>query len=288
MTQVERIGMLERKNGLVYTGRRFLVIAGVLAAIVMPITINLCSAAELPPQVPQVRSVPQVNEDPYLQPAKSAPEHNNQQPVFPSLRSRGRTPHGGNALARPTLEKGVFLVASRELADPNFSQSVVLLVDYGLRGAMGIVINQPTKVMLAEVIPAISQLADRQDPLYLGGPVARDQILLLMRTHRRPADAAHVFADIFFSASETALKQVLEQQDSNDHFHAYLGYAGWAPGQLEDEVARGDWYISAGQAATVFEQEPSEIWNKLIQQNSGLWVWGTHTVIATVFNARRD
>lgn len=276
MTKVERIGLTGRKQGLIDMGSHFVVIASVLAAIIVPLMMNTCNAGELKP------SVPQAVDDPYLRTAKSAPERSRQQASFSIPRRVRIAPPDSNPLGRTTLKKGVFLVASRELADPNFAQTVVLLVDYSSHGAMGIVINQPTEVMLTEVIPAISQLADRQEPLYLGGPVARDRILLLMRTHHRPVDAAHVFGDIFFSASQMALKQMLAQEDPDNYFHAYLGYAGWAPGQLEDEVARGDWYISAGQATVVFDQEPSEMWNRLIQQNSGLWVRGTPMVVATV------
>lgn len=170
------------------------------------------------------------------------------------------------------LRKGIFLVASRYLGDPNFAETVVLLVNYGVGGAMGVVINRPTNVMLSKVFPAISQLVGRQDLLYLGGPVAQDRILLLMRTAQQLNGAEHVFEDIFVSISETDLQVMLSRPDPRERFHAYVGYAGWGPGQLEDEIARGDWHPIAASADTVFDADPSEIWQELLQQSAGFWV----------------
>ncbi len=173
---------------------------------------------------------------------------------------------------RATLQKGTLLVASRYLADPNFARAVVLLVNYGARGAMGLIINRRTGLSLGKVLPAIAPLLGHQDRLYVGGPVAQEQVLLLFRTDRQPKNTAHVVGHIFFGASEDSLREVLSRSKQGERFHAYLGYAGWGPGQLEDEVSRGDWHLVSADAGTAFDAEPSDIWHDLLRQSTGLWV----------------
>jgi putative transcriptional regulator len=177
-----------------------------------------------------------------------------------------------HASHQPTLQKGALLVASRYLVDPNFAKAVVLLLDYGAHGAMGLIINRPTRVSLSKVFPSIVPLLTREDKLYLGGPVAQERIVLLLRTDRRLKNASHVFANIFFSASEDTLREVLAGSGRTERFHAYVGYAGWGPGQLEDEVRQGDWHLLSPDARTVFDAEPSEIWHELLRESAGLWV----------------
>jgi putative transcriptional regulator len=189
-------------------------------------------------------------------------------------------PHGGDAtvtsqtprLSKPTLDRGVFLVASPELHDPNFEHTVVLLVDYDATGAMGVVINRPTQIALASVLPDLEELAKRRDLVYFGGPVARNRILLLIQSKTQPKESLHVVDDIYVSMSKVALRRALRRRGSGDRFHAYAGYAGWAPGQLQDELARGDWQLSYADEQTVFHQDPSKVWPNLIRQSSGLWV----------------
>jgi putative AlgH/UPF0301 family transcriptional regulator len=96
--------------------------------------------------------------------------------------------------------------------------------------------------------------------------------VLLLCSDRQLQDTAHVFANIFFSASEDTLRQLLARSDDRERFHAYVGYAGWGPGQLEQEVMRGDWHLVSPDARTVFDAEPSEIWHELLRQSAGLWV----------------
>ncbi len=172
----------------------------------------------------------------------------------------------------PKLEKGKLLVASRDLRDPNFSETVILLIAYGPGGAMGVIVNRPSETKLSSVLPSIKELRRRRETLYLGGPVAGDHVLLLVRAAKEPEDAVPVFGDVYASSSVTVLRQQAERKPAQEHLHAYAGHAGWAPGQLEAEVGRGDWYIVAADVATVFNSHPKDIWEKLIQRVEGDWV----------------
>lgn len=164
---------------------------------------------------------------------------------------------------------GRLLVANRQMRDPRFAESVILLVRYGEEGALGVIINRPSKVKLAELLPDAAQLKDRPDPVYIGGPVARDGMMLLLRSEEKPEGAKHVFADVYVSPSREVLDRLVAADDRN--FRAYVGYAGWAAGQLEYELERQDWHVLPGDADMVFAEDTESVWDKLIQQTEMLF-----------------
>jgi putative transcriptional regulator len=177
----------------------------------------------------------------------------------------GRTP----ATVQPA--KGRFLIAGRNLLDPNFAETVVLLLDYDVRGAMGIVINRPTAARLASALPDIQELRDRPDRVHLGGPVAGNLMLLLVRSATTPQSSQRIFDDVYATGSLTVLRQVIGKTGKTARVRGYAGHAGWGPGQLDREIARGDWHVSTADAGTVFDTAPSEVWSKLIERFSGQW-----------------
>ncbi len=168
--------------------------------------------------------------------------------------------------------KGMFLIAGRDLLDPNFAQSVVLLVDVDDYGVLGLVINRATEHNLAEVIPALQVDATTDDVLFLGGPVVIDTVSMLMRSERAIQDIHHVFDDVYFSTSFPVLEANLKKSDHEQRLRVYAGHAGWGPGQLQSELKRGDWYLVGADAELVFNTEPEGIWPLLIRSVSGLWV----------------
>jgi putative transcriptional regulator len=176
--------------------------------------------------------------------------------------------------SRPRIElsRGKFLVASKELRDPNFFETVVLLLEYDRNGAMGLVINRPSTLKLSKVLPDIEGLQKRSDTIYLGGPVAKNQLMLLIRTTSPPEGSRLVFRDIYLSSSQEIIEKMVDNPDTPERFRVYAGYAGWAPGQLDHEVSRGGWHILQADEESVFDKTPSEIWPELIRRSSALWV----------------
>lgn len=170
------------------------------------------------------------------------------------------------------LARGKFLVASRGIRDPRFAEAVILLIEYGPRGAMGLLINRPTNVRLSSLFPDIEGLNRRTDTLYVGGPVNTNLMFLLMRSRTLPKDAVHIAGDIYASGSFSALRRLIENPSPGETFHAYAGYAGWARGQLDLEVSRGDWHVIDADSSSVFDTKPSDIWHRLIGGISGVWV----------------
>jgi len=174
----------------------------------------------------------------------------------------------GRDAATSRLRAGSLLVASRDLRDPNFRQSVILLVDYSDQGANGLILNRPTKVPFAKAIPEIDALKRLGINLYLGGPVARYRVGLLVRSPKPlPKNhARHLFGPVYFSTHLTTLLSLLKEVPPGVSVHAYAGHAGWAAGQLESEVRRGGWHVIAADAATCFDTDPSDVWSTLIER----------------------
>ncbi|RKZ36177.1 MAG: hypothetical protein DRQ37_04700 [Gammaproteobacteria bacterium] len=169
------------------------------------------------------------------------------------------------------LSKGVFLVARRGLPDPNFNKTVILLIRHGEQGAMGVVVNRPAPVMLSRILPMMEELKDRYDPVFVGGPVSRNQIVLLLRAEEPMAASQHVVDDIYFSNSVGVLRALASPEGPDRIFRAFAGYAGWAPSQLESEILRGDWHLFPGDSTTVFDSAPQNIWPGLIRRSGGRW-----------------
>lgn len=174
----------------------------------------------------------------------------------------------GRTWAQPAA--GRFLIATRQVQG-GFAQTVILLVDVDAGGAMGVIVNHPTKLPLAKLLPDIAALRGRREPVYLGGPVQPDRLMLLIRSKTAPPDATRVTGDVYASGSVATLRAVAGKKRGAT-FRAYVGYAGWAAGQLESEVARGDWVVAPSDADSIFSEDPAGLWHDLIRQRGGVQV----------------
>ncbi len=174
------------------------------------------------------------------------------------------------AMPAPASEKpaaGMFLVAGRELQDPNFARSVVLLIDYSEHGAAGVIVNRRTEARLADLLPEIEGTEQQAGKVFLGGPVAPEGILVLMRGDAAPEASRPVFDDVYASAS----REVLEGQvKGGGIFRVYVGHAGWAPGQLDWELRQGGWHLLPADAETVFDEAPEDVWRKMMRRANSL------------------
>jgi len=173
------------------------------------------------------------------------------------------------------LSKGKFLVASRNLGDPRFRETVVLLISHHRLGAVGLIINRPTRLSLAEAFPGVPALTKRTDALYFGGPVEGRHALWLIRSPGNPGESERVFDGVYVSSSMAVLSRVIDRQRTGKHFRVYAGYAGWSPGQLEQEVRRGDWHVVHADAKTIFEKKTGNIWPEMILRGTELHVRNT-------------
>jgi putative transcriptional regulator len=170
------------------------------------------------------------------------------------------------------LAAGRLLVATPRLAGPIFGRTVVLLLDYDATGAIGVILNRPTSLSLSEIFPSIDDLKARRDRVFLGGPVAPSSMAFLIRAVKRPPESHHLMDDIHMSGSALTLEHVVKTKMPAHRFHAFVGYSGWAPQQLDGEVARGDWWVVPAKPEHIFDVEPDELWQKMMNLYGGVQV----------------
>lgn len=172
----------------------------------------------------------------------------------------------------PRPAKGKLLVATRQIDDPRFSESVVLLVAHDAEGgAMGVIVNKPTPIDLARILPQFESLAGRGERVWRGGPVLPTSLLVLQRSAEADRDTEIVFDDVRMLTSRDAMERLFANTRRLGRFRAYAGHAGWAPGQLEAEIARGDWLVVPGKTDVVFSESPEGVWLRLLERSEGQW-----------------
>ncbi|GAB4387818.1 MAG: YqgE/AlgH family protein [Thermodesulfovibrionales bacterium] len=172
------------------------------------------------------------------------------------------------------LQRGVFLVASREMPDPRFMESVILLVEYSReRGAMGLIINRPTDTPLSEVFPDMEAFKKTKATVYFGGPVEMAGARLLVMSGKPPdAEARMVIEGVYLSDSAETLERMARGPKKGEAFRVYAGYSGWTTGQLEREIEFGSWHVMGADRGRVFAEDPSGVWDELIIFSSGMRV----------------
>jgi putative transcriptional regulator len=164
--------------------------------------------------------------------------------------------------------KGHLLVATPLLGDANFDRSVVLVLEHGDEGALGIVLNRASGLEVVDPLPEWHRFTSYPEVLFIGGPVSRSSVIALAR----------VEADLPAGAWEPVLGSigVLDLTRDPDAVGAALGdlrvfagYAGWEGGQLEGEIAEGAWYVLAGEPGDVFTDDPEQLWRRVLARQPG-------------------
>jgi putative AlgH/UPF0301 family transcriptional regulator len=163
------------------------------------------------------------------------------------------------------LGAGKVLVASRNLGDPNFAETVVLLVHYNAKGVVGLILNRRTDLPLSRVFEG-QAAKDRSDPVYLGGPVETSAALALLQSPRPVEGAERIFGGVYLISTKTLLERTISARPDPGVFHVYLGYAGWATEQLRMEVGLGSWFIFQAHARVVFDSNPDSLWSEMIRK----------------------
>jgi putative transcriptional regulator len=165
------------------------------------------------------------------------------------------------AVADPVPATGKFLVAADDLHGDYFGKTVVLLLQYDATGAMGLVINRPTDVTPDELLDDPDAFPAYSGTLYWGGPVQMTSLRALVRSDAPPTGARAVVDDVYLLPIDDAL--ALRAVDTAS-LRLFIGYSGWAPGQLERELAGRSWHVVSATAELVFAEDPSVIWQRLV------------------------
>jgi len=154
----------------------------------------------------------------------------------------------------------IFIVGHDDLSDPDFADSIVLVMNNLGPAPVGIVVNRPTRLAVSELFPDLKRLATVHDKIYFGGPVEIDSVWFLFRAAKPPEHSVRAFDDIYVSASRELLLKLLGRDNPMDGLRIFVGHAGWAPGQLEGEIANGDWTLKRAEAAAIFSGKSDHPW----------------------------
>lgn len=171
-----------------------------------------------------------------------------------------------------TPAPGMFLVATKQIQDPRFQRSVVLLLSVEPAGAVGLIINKPSGMKLSSFFRDMRRTGAKEDQLYFGGPVETRKAFVLLRGRTDPRDALPILREIAVSTSEDVIKRTVRRKRAGRDYRLFMGYAGWGAGQLDQEIRRGGWYIVPADAETIFHDDGSKIWRELIRKGEEIIV----------------
>jgi len=171
---------------------------------------------------------------------------------------------------QPSL-KGQLLIATEGMLDPRFEHAVILMVSHDRDGAFGIVINQPLgEKPLADLLAALGRKdtpATGNVPIFLGGPVQLEASFTIHGSgYSRPQTRA-IDASLAVTPSGDVLEDIARNQGPAKSLVAF-GYAGWSPGQLEDEVSRHAWYMAPADPGIVFDDDRSKVWEHAVARRT--------------------
>ena len=161
--------------------------------------------------------------------------------------------------------KGHLLVAGPALVDPNFHRSVVLVGEHGEEGALGVILNRTSESTVDEAVPELAALVEGSAPIHVGGPVQPSAIVILAEFVEPERAETLVLEDIGFLPSEIDPDELGELRRAR----VFAGYAGWGPGQLDDELREGSWIVEPADPEDVFTTDPGELWSEVLRRKGG-------------------
>jgi putative transcriptional regulator len=171
----------------------------------------------------------------------------------------------------PAPAPGRLLVANPDMEDPNFAQSVLLILIHQDGGSAAVFLNRPTWVEPAEAFPEIDALERYDGALFLGGPVGAAELLTLIESDGTPPGTAlPVGSGIFFSPNPSLLDGIDFSAPAHPKVRVFAGHAEWGPGRLAAEIAAGRWRLLGADSANVFTENPDGLWDKLMLAGDGI------------------
>lgn len=161
---------------------------------------------------------------------------------------------------------GQFLISAKQLRDPNFFRSVVLMVEHGSNGAMGLVVNRPSSISVSAALEDHFKIPENDEKVYIGGPVDQEALFILHNFSALDGSEAPLVSGLFVGSNAEIFEQVVQSSLDGDErikYRILAGCAGWGPKQLEDELGRGDWLVTPASVDFIFHEDPYTIWDSL-------------------------
>lgn len=158
------------------------------------------------------------------------------------------------------------LIAGPSLEDPNFRRTVVLVVEHSESGALGLVLNRPSQSTVGEAVPELIEIVDSESDVLVGGPVSQSAVIVLAEFEDPDAAAVIAFENVGVLGGERTEDAVAVAVRSA---RVFAGHAGWGPGQLDDELARGDWIVEPARHSDAFAEDPDDLWRRVLLRKGG-------------------
>lgn len=159
---------------------------------------------------------------------------------------------------------GRVLIAEPLLDEFYFGRSVVLLVEHDEGGSFGLVMNKPTGIMINDVV---SDMPDFRSVVMHGGPVQNDNVYFLHTLGNEVPDSIEVIKGLYWGGDLDTLREMMVLGlASPSQVRFFLGYSGWGPGQLEEELQRNSWVVSEGNTRSLIHIKPERMWQHFLQR----------------------
>jgi putative transcriptional regulator len=163
---------------------------------------------------------------------------------------------------------GQLLLAAPNLPDPNFRRAVVLVGAHDEHGALGVILNRPSKATIDEVLPQLELGIEAEEQVYLGGPVESFSVVVLAEFSDLEAAGLLVLGRIGFPSPRADMTELITVTARR---RVFAGYAGWGAGQLDEELERGDWITHPAQPEDIFCENPERLWSLVLERKSGVY-----------------
>jgi putative transcriptional regulator len=161
--------------------------------------------------------------------------------------------------------QGHLLIAGPGLVDPSFWRTVVLVGEHTEEGALGVVLNRSSETTVEEALPELALLADDMGAVHLGGPVQPSAVVVLADFSDVEHAESLVLESVGFLPTEVDPAMLGELRRAR----VYVGYAGWGPGQLDDELEEGSWIVEPALPEDVFTSDPEGLWSDVLRRKGG-------------------
>ena len=168
--------------------------------------------------------------------------------------------------------RGKLLVATPPLVDENFDRSVVLLLEHGADGALGVILNRPTDDDVEDMLEAWAPYTSRPRVLFEGGPVEPAALIGLARMDR--AQVTDAWAPVLERLGTVDLRRApTDVEPEVEALRLFIGYSGWGAGQLEAELEAGAWIVADAAPNDAFAADPRALWREVLGRQRGRTKW---------------
>ncbi len=168
----------------------------------------------------------------------------------------------------PALEKGFLLVATPNMSDPLYKQSVVLICEYTSYGSFGLILNKPYQLEPQERHSEINEIVALKDSLRIGGSMQQNQLMLLHASNKHRDQTLKVVDGVYLGGDFPFLQELIKDEPDSSLLICF-GYTGWTAGELEKQFMEGLWYLYPASKALIFDVSPEKLWKETLSSMGG-------------------